>query len=428
MFRNLFFILVCVFLSSCVKQEITVVYKDYKEQKSKEFDSRVMRVFTYSHFNEFKEARDEFLALFEDYKILSFLENAYLLSLANNLDKTDALNELAKPYLKESDTLKRLSVLYDLQNLNLTRAEKLIKELLKSKGENPRDFELYGDVLFAKGDFKDALKYYKMALKHYQSEELLFKIIGIYANANDIKNVKILLENFKKNHSCTLKTCLLLAKIYREERNFKALEQIYLSLYDLTNSKDFILALIELLTSQNKKQEALNYALKYEVKDEIKIFLYQSLKQFKEAKELSLELYKQSKNKEFLLRAAVFEFEEANSKGQIPPEKIAQIIDKFEEGIEENSDALYLNYYGYLLIDYDLDLKKGIRLVKLALEQDPSNFYYLDSLAWGYYKLGACKEAYELLEQTFSDKEFTETEESKAHIKAIKRCLTNDTR
>ncbi len=427
MYRNLLLGLICIFLGACADKPTVVVYKDYKEQKSNEFDARLMKALTYGHFSQYKEARDEFLALFKDYGLVSLLENAYLLTLANNLDKADELNELSKPYLNQSDNLKRLSVLYDLQNLNLTRAEKLIKELLAQKN-NPRDFELYGDISLAKNDLKNALKYYKLAYKHYQNEDLLFKLVGIYAHSNEVRNMKLLLEDFKKSNGCTPRVCVLLAKIYSDEKNTKALKDTYLSLYGLSHNEDFILALVEYLNSQNQKQEALEIALKYKLKDEIKVFLYQSLKRFDEAKKLSLKIYERDKNKEYLLRAVVLEFEEANFKKQITPEKIAQIVKKFEEGIDENSDPLYLNYYGYLLIDYDLDIKKGMKFVELALQKEPNNFYYIDSLAWGYYKLGDCREAWGLLEQTFSDKEFTQSEESKAHIKAIKRCLGNDFR
>ena len=45
----------------------------------------------------------------------------------------------------------------------------------------------------------------------------------------------------------------------------------------------------------------------------------------------------------------------------------------------------------YLLIDYELDINKGVALVKKALVQDPENIAYLDTLAWGEYKLKIVK-------------------------------------
>lgn len=43
---------------------------------------------------------------------------------------------------------------------------------------------------------------------------------------------------------------------------------------------------------------------------------------------------------------------------KITPKVIDSVKEKFEQAIDKDSNALYLNYYGYLLIDYDLDVKK----------------------------------------------------------------------
>ncbi|MDB4257274.1 hypothetical protein N9818_00310, partial [Arcobacteraceae bacterium] len=61
--------------------------------------------------------------------------------------------------------------------------------------------------------------------------------------------------------------------------------------------------------------------------------------------------------------------------------------------------ASYQNYYGYLLIDYNINVQKGINLIKSALKTSPNNVAYLDSLAWGYYKLGECKKAFNIMEK-----------------------------
>ena len=84
-------------------------------------------------------------------------------------------------------------------------------------------------------------------------------------------------------------------------------------------------------------------------------------------------------------------------------EKAAETLQK---AVEKNpDDPSVLNYLGYLLIDHDMDVKKGISLVKKALEKKPDNGYYLDSLAWGYYKLGDLKKAKELQEKAIENTE-----------------------
>jgi cytochrome c-type biogenesis protein CcmH/NrfG len=84
-------------------------------------------------------------------------------------------------------------------------------------------------------------------------------------------------------------------------------------------------------------------------------------------------------------------------------------------------DSIYLNYYGYTLIDKDIDIKKGMKILENALNQQPDNTYYLDSLAWGYYKEGECKKAYELMEKVVAQEGLKEPEIAE-HWDAIKKC------
>ncbi|MBS4240452.1 tetratricopeptide repeat protein [Campylobacter vulpis] len=426
MYRNyLFIIITCLFLGACAGKN-TPIYADFKPMKENTLDKDLMRAFVCEHYGEFQCARDIYLNLYEENGELKFLEQAFFLSLSHNLDKTKELNEKAKKFLQTSPNIKRLSVLYSLSNMDLARAQKLVLELLKSD-DYPGNYELYGDILLRKNQLKEALKYYKIAYKQLPNEAMALKMIGIYTLLNDIESMKKFLVDMRKKQGCTLKTCAFLSKIYLDEENYKELEGIYLELYELSFNDNFLLALIEIYIKQNQKQKALDLAFQYDLDDELKVFLLQNLKRFDKAKELSLKLYEKSEDKEHLLRAAVFEFEEASLNAKPNLEVAKSVAKKFEEAITKENSPLYLNYYGYLLIDYDLDVKKGMEFVEFALQKEPNNFYYLDSLAWGYYKLKNCKKAWELLEKTFVDKEFANSSESKEHQKAIKACL-NDLR
>ncbi|MBK1991648.1 ATP-dependent nuclease subunit B [Campylobacter sp. 2018MI35] len=422
MYRNLLFILITIFLTACANKN-QVVFKDYEEQKSNKLDMQILSALNYEYFNDYKKSRDIFLDLFKEYKDVVFLQNAYFLTLANNLNDIKEIDNIARVYVDENDNLKRLSAFYALKSLELNRAQKLINELLAKNSNDLRNLELYGDLFVQKKDFINALKYYKLAYEQNPTEDFLFKIISTYAILDDTKSIKKFLEQWRQKNGCTLKTCSVLAKIYNDEKKFDLLENIYIDLYKISNNKSFIYSLLDILNKEQKKQEALDLALEYDLDNDIKIFLYQDLKKFNEAKNLSLKMYEQSGNKEYLMRAAVFEFEQASLDKKITPSLVLSVAKKFEQGIDYNSNALYLNYYGYLLIDNDIDIEKGIYLVKLALEKEPNNLYYIDSLAWGYYKLKDCKKAWEFLEKTFVDKEFSNSKESKDHIKAIKECL-----
>jgi tetratricopeptide (TPR) repeat protein len=57
----------------------------------------------------------------------------------------------------------------------------------------------------------------------------------------------------------------------------------------------------------------------------------------------------------------------------------------------DNAGAL--NYIGYMLADRNLRLSEALDLINKALEKDPGNGAYLDSLGWVYYRLGRLEEA-----------------------------------
>ena len=51
-------------------------------------------------------------------------------------------------------------------------------------------------------------------------------------------------------------------------------------------------------------------------------------------------------------------------------------------------NTMTLNYLGYMLADRGTKLEEALSYIKKALEQDPTNGAYLDSLGWAYFKLG----------------------------------------
>ncbi|MDO4673783.1 ATP-dependent nuclease subunit B [Campylobacter sp.] len=420
MYRNLLLALVALFLAACGGR--AVVYSEPKNLQNVDFDADLTRAFIRESYGDYEGARDAFWAMFERYKAVKFLEQALYLTLSHNLPKADELDAIAQKYLAQSNTLKRLSALYALSILDLKRAEILAKELLKSD-DYAGNYELYADIMLRKNKPKEAIKYYKFAYKQVPNEALALKIVGVYALQNDTKSIKALLEDFHKMNGCTLKTCGLLFRIYFEAGDYESFENILLELYELSGDKNFILTLIDNLNQRGKGEDALKIAMRYDMDDDVKIFLYQNLKRFDEARALSLKLYQESKKKEHLLRAALFEFEAASVDKKPTLEEARSVAAKFEEAIDAQSEAIFLNYYGYLLIDYELDVKEGMKWVELALQKEPQNLYYLDSLAWGYYKLGECEKAWEIFEQTLHDAEFSNSSESKEHLQAIERCL-----
>lgn len=80
---------------------------------------------------------------------------------------------------------------------------------------------------------------------------------------------------------------------------------------------------------------------------------------------------------------------------------VAYSTDRIEEAIQWYEKALGLhpnnatamNGLGFILADTDTDFTRSLSLCKKAVDLDPENPAYLDSLGWVYHKLGLTSEA-----------------------------------
>ncbi|MDR2144732.1 MAG: tetratricopeptide repeat protein [Treponema sp.] len=69
-------------------------------------------------------------------------------------------------------------------------------------------------------------------------------------------------------------------------------------------------------------------------------------------------------------------------------------VDYYEKALElDENNPTALNGLGYILADSDLDVPKGIRLCRKAVDKKPQSAAYLDSLGWAYFKSGDTAEA-----------------------------------
>ena len=71
---------------------------------------------------------------------------------------------------------------------------------------------------------------------------------------------------------------------------------------------------------------------------------------------------------------------------------------EFKKVLEVDPDSPNaLNYLGYMLADRNVRLEEAAKMIQRAVELDPENGAYLDSLAWVYYRQGKYSEAEPLL-------------------------------
>ncbi len=83
-----------------------------------------------------------------------------------------------------------------------------------------------------------------------------------------------------------------------------------------------------------------------------------------------------------------------------PPEKIGPAETYFRQALDlDPNNAMTLNYLGYMFADKGLRLPEAIKLIRKAVEQEPMNGAYLDSLGWVYFKMGEYEMAEDNLRQ-----------------------------
>jgi tetratricopeptide (TPR) repeat protein len=68
-------------------------------------------------------------------------------------------------------------------------------------------------------------------------------------------------------------------------------------------------------------------------------------------------------------------------------EKAAALLQKSIE-LDPSKAAQAYNYIGYMWVDRNINLEDGGNMIRKALELEPNNAAYIDSLGWYYYRLG----------------------------------------
>lgn len=194
--------------------------------------------------------------------------------------------------------------------------------------------------------------------------------------------------------------------------------------------------IVALLAQQKQHKEAVKFLNEYESNlgiegKEILMQVFAEDRQYGEATKIARWLYEQTERTELLGMSAIYEYEGMNPKDKKSLQPIVQtlqtMLDKrntelknTHENLTQN-DAFFYNFLGYLMINHDLNIDEGMQYVSTALAVEPTSIEYLDSLAWGFYKKGDCKQAKETFSLIAEDK-LKQIPELIEHEAAIKAC------
>jgi tetratricopeptide (TPR) repeat protein len=271
------------------------------------------------------------------------------------------------------------------------------------------------------GRYEFALRYLERAYTIDYDELILDKMaIILYVNLNRKAEAISHLETHMRLHGCSETVCMRLGSFYSEENNVEGMLRIYLRLYDNTKDKKYADSIVKLYSYKKETIPLIQFLEKSGSDDKLLLQLYINTRNYPKVVSLGEKLYKEEDDPYYLGQSAIFEYEGAKDKEDT--KMLAAVITKLKHVLELSDDPTYLNYLGYLLIDHEIDVKGGIVYVQKALEQEKESPFYLDSLAWGYYKQGKCTKALKLMQKVRKNLGKDDPEVT-AHFKAIKECI-----
>jgi tetratricopeptide (TPR) repeat protein len=159
----------------------------------------------------------------------------------------------------------------------------------------------------------------------------------------------------------------------------------------LPNDKSLKLTLAQQLADTGKAEESITLA-KSVVKgspDDRDSYIslsqiYSRLKRWKDAEEAIAQAEKlatRPEEKEYVkfVQGSIYELQK---KTDLAEQSFRQVLQ------QDPNNGMTLNYLGYMLADHNTHLEEALTLIKRAVELDPQNGAYLDSLGWAYFKLG----------------------------------------
>lgn len=425
--KNLILLIITLVFVSCSAKMPQDEKKsfDFVAVQTKEFemeDFYIMYALEMENERYFANAKDVYLKLFEATNKYEYLVNYSIISTQIG-DYKDVKNKFLQyfiPNIKEEEILKRL---YSYSLLRLDELDSALNEAisLTNKYESAINYELLATIYLEKKEYEKAVLYFDKSLElDYLINVLLSKTSVLFYDLNEQKKgAKELQKYLRRDYDFNI--AYQLAMFYKDMQDTKSLKNLLVELYVKYKADDDSLQVSNtraLMVDYLDVEDIIDVLEKNKVDDTFLLNEYYRAEKYDEkAYKLLDKLYKESLNKDFLAQQAILEYELAKDKKAV----LNSVIEKFEIALEDLDNDIYQNFLAYLLIDYDIDYKKGLYLVDLALKQDPTNIAYIDTLAWGQYKIKNCIDAYKNMKQIV-DEVGLEDEEIALHWEKIKEC------
>jgi len=387
-------------------------------------DTLIIKGLFYTDAKEYENARQAFAELYDRTGDKELLFHEMALSLLSRKHLVESIKRLEAYDASHPDVLdvKRLLIALYLTHFQIEDAKRTADYLL-AHSNTVSDLDLAANAYLFSGDYNGTIKLLQQAYAQEGDEDILLRIATTLDEEMGKRKEAIgVLETHRRiyGEKTGSDVYLKLLELYVKENDVDGVLDIYLSLYKKDNQKEYLEKILKAYAFKGDLDGAIAFLEKNHTAQKSLYALYKRKKEFQKAMKLAEHFYKQEHDPKWLAEMAILTYEQAQDKND--KAVIAKVVKTFDRALSEGvDDSIYLNYYGYTLIDKEIDIEKGMKILQSALIQQPDNGYYLDSLAWGYYKEKLCKKAYEVMEKVVAQEGLSEPE-IKAHWEAIQAC------
>ncbi|WP_456480331.1 tetratricopeptide repeat protein [Nautilia sp.] len=372
-------------------------------------DEYIIKALMYENENNLSAAVDMYKFLYEKTKKPVYYEKT--VEELFYMKKYEEVVKLSDVFLKHGFD-KKIFMYKILALLELKKPNEAKKELLTKLNKKDEFFYRMMSYIYLKeNNLKKAADYLKSLYALNHDKNTLLQLVDLLIKIKKYNEALAYLRTHLDMYGCEYDVCLRLAIIYKQTYDYDNLANIYekMGRFD----QKYLMFAFRIYLDNGEYAKALGLIDKNNLGDEYMLIVYETKKDFKKAAFYAYKLYEDTSNLRYLLKYCSYEYEAEPSK-----KTAEKLIPKLEYLLRFYPDAYLYNFAGYLMINYGIDVKKGLKYVQKAVELKPDNEEYIDSLAWGYYKLNKCKEAWEIIKNlTLKDSEILK------HKKMILKCL-----
>ena len=423
MIRFSLYLVSLLFFSGCASIFGLEAIKPHKKAFEEE-DSYIMYALRAEQLKEYNASSSIFNTLYEksDKKEYIYRSLQNYLTAKENEKVVTRVDEISDGSLDDYSLI-RFKIMALIQLNKLEEASLLAVELVGFSND-VKDYILVSDIYIKLKKFDLSVKYLESAYIQNYNERILDRMsIILYVNLQRKKDAIAYLETHTRVHGCSKLICSRLIGFYSNDNNIDGLLSASLRLYEIEQKREVAKKIIQVYLYQKNYLKLISFLESSKVDDNLLLQLYSKAQNYKKASPLAHKIYMETGDVFYLGQSAIFKYE-SREKKKNSKVLIKSVIKDLKKVLKQEESTLYLNYLGYILIDHNINIKDGMKYIQKALKIEPNSAYYLDSLAWGYYKLGSCKKANKLM-QRVAKMQGANDKEVMSHVKAIEKCIKN---